>query len=90
LTAAEPALKATCAEASDIVVAHCGQGELPWLLSLTYPEKQIYAFEEQEDDYQLAVHTSYPPENLHFLRSRVDLPEGLRECVTIDLKTYPL
>jgi 1-acyl-sn-glycerol-3-phosphate acyltransferase len=90
LTAAEPALKATCAEASDIVVAHCGQGELPWLLSLTYPEKQIYAFEEQEDDYQLAVHTSYPPENLHFLRSREELPEGLRECVTIDLKTYPL
>ncbi|MBO6026188.1 MAG: 1-acyl-sn-glycerol-3-phosphate acyltransferase, partial [Bacteroidales bacterium] len=44
-----------------------GYGELAWVIALVHKEMQVYAYETDEDKYLVASHTSYIPENLHFI-----------------------
>lgn len=51
-----------------ILLTNSGYGELAWTIALVHRTMQVYAVEADEDKYLIAAHTSYIPENLHFLR----------------------
>ena len=58
-----------------ILLNNSGYGELAWTLALVHKETQVYAVEADEDKYLIAAHTSYIPENLHFLNEREEVPQ---------------
>lgn len=53
-----------------IVIPRCGHGEIAWLAALTYPQNEVYAYEEDEDMYTIAANTSHKPQNLHFFNGK--------------------
>ena len=57
-----------------ILVKNSGLGELAWTLALVHRDMQVYAIEADEDKHLIAAHTSYIPENLHFLRDSETVP----------------
>ena len=58
-----------------ILLANSGYGELAWTIALVHRTMQVYAVEADEDKYLIAAHTSYIPENLHFLRDGEAVPQ---------------
>jgi 1-acyl-sn-glycerol-3-phosphate acyltransferase len=58
-----------------ILLNNSGYGELAWTLALVHRTMQVYAMEPDEDKYLVAAHTSYIPENLHFLRKGEAVPQ---------------
>lgn len=59
---------------NSISILNFGQGELAWVLALANRKKQVYAFESDEDKYQIAAHCVGIPENLHFLKQESEIP----------------
>lgn len=59
---------------NSISILNSGQGELAWVLALANRKKQVYAFESDEDKYQIAAHCVGIPENLHFVKQESDIP----------------
>ena len=57
-----------------IMLKNSGYGELAWTMALVHRTMQVYAMEPDEDKYLVAAHTSYIPENLHFLREGEAVP----------------
>ena len=57
-----------------ILVQNSGIGELAWTIALVHRDTQVYAVEADEDKHLIASHTSYIPNNLHFLSSEQELP----------------
>lgn len=53
-----------------IIIPHCGHGESAWVAALSYPGREVYAYEEDEDMYTIAVNTTNKPQNLHFFNGR--------------------
>ena len=51
-----------------ILLKNSGLGELAWTIALVHRDTQVYAVEADMDKHLIALHTSYIPENLHFLR----------------------
>jgi 1-acyl-sn-glycerol-3-phosphate acyltransferase len=47
-------------------IMNSGHGEFAWLFALVNKEKDIYAFEADDEKYRLADGCSRKPENLHF------------------------
>ena len=68
-----------------ILVKNSGLGELAWTIALVHRDAQVYAVEADEDKHLIASHTSYIPDNLHFVNSETDVPEY--DCV-IDTQTF--
>ena len=58
-----------------ILLKNSGLGELAWTLALVYRDTQVYAIEADDDKHLIAAHTSYIPENLHFLREGETVPK---------------
>ena len=58
-----------------ILLNNSGYGEMAWTLALVHRTMQVYAMEPDEDKYLVAAHTSYIPENLHFLRDGEAVPQ---------------
>ena len=58
---------------NSIAITSSGYGELAWTIALLHQDTQIYAFEADEDKFLIATHTSYIPENLHFLKDGKEL-----------------
>ena len=69
----------------NILVKNSGIGELAWTIALVHRDAQVYAVETDEDKHLIASHTSYIPDNLHFVNSETDVPEC--DCV-IDTQTF--
>jgi hypothetical protein len=68
-----------------ILLKNSGIGVLAWTLALVHRDTQIYAVEADTDKHLIAAHTSYIPENLHFLRDGETLPQ----CdYSIDCQTF--
>ena len=61
-------------QGENIMVKNSGHGELAWTLALVHRDRQVYAVESDEDQFLLASHTSYIPENLHFARNEAEIP----------------
>ena len=57
-----------------ILVTNSGIGELAWTIALVHRDIQIYALEADEDKYLIASHTSYIPDNLHFILDGEEVP----------------
>ena len=57
-----------------ILLQNSGYGELAWTMALVHRTMQVYAMESDEDKYLVAAHTSYIPENLHFVRNGEAVP----------------
>ena len=72
-------------EGQNILVKNSGIGELAWTIALVHRDMQVYAMETDEDKHLIASHTSYIPDNLHFVSNETDVPEC--DCV-IDAKTF--
>lgn len=68
-----------------VLVKNSGQGELAWTIALVHRKMQVYAVEADEDKHLIASHTSYIPDNLHFVRVEADGPDC--ECV-MDTKIF--
>ena len=58
-----------------ILLTNSGYGELAWTMALVHKEMQVYALESDEDNYLVAAHTSYIPENLHFMHEGETIPQ---------------
>ena len=58
---------------NSIAITNSGYGELAWTIALLHRDTQIYAFEANEDKFLIATHTSYIPENLHFVKDGKEL-----------------
>ena len=75
-------LKRICTHAAEIdalnyqsiLLKNSGIGELAWTIALVQRDIQVYAVEADEDKYLIASHTSYIPDNLHFIPDGQDLP----------------
>ena len=72
-------------EGQSILVKNSGIGELAWTIALVHRDMQVYAVEANEDKYLIASHTSYIPNNLHFVSNETDVPEF---DYVIDLETF--
>ncbi|MCR5659239.1 MAG: 1-acyl-sn-glycerol-3-phosphate acyltransferase [Bacteroidales bacterium] len=59
----------------NILVRNSGYGELAWTIALVHRTMQVYAVEADEDKHLIAAHTSYIPENLHFLYDGEAVPQ---------------
>ena len=59
-------------QGDSILLKNSGYGELAWTIALVHRDMQIYAVEADEDQFLLASHTSYIPENLHFARNEFE------------------
>jgi len=57
-----------------ILLKNSGIGELAWTIALVHRDTQVYAMEADEDKYLIASHTSYIPDNLHFIPDGQELP----------------
>jgi len=62
-------------DSQNILVSNSGIGELAWTIALVHRDTQVYAVETDEDKYLIASHTSYIPNNLHFLRDGDTVPQ---------------
>ncbi len=60
-------------QGDSIWVKNSGYGELAWTLALVHRDMQVYAVETDEDQFLLASHTIYIPENLHFARNEAEI-----------------
>ena len=58
-----------------LLIRNSGYGELAWTLALVHRDMQVYALETDEDKHLIASHTSYIPENLHFVSGGEVVPE---------------
>ncbi|MBR5911336.1 MAG: 1-acyl-sn-glycerol-3-phosphate acyltransferase [Bacteroidales bacterium] len=58
-----------------ILLKNSGIGELAWTLALVHRDMQVYAIEADTDKHLIAAHTSYIPENLHFVREGETVPQ---------------
>ena len=61
-------------DCQSLLVKNSGIGELAWTVALVHRDMQVYAVESDEDKYLVASHTSYIPDNLHFILDEQDLP----------------
>lgn len=61
-------------EGQSILVKNSGIGELAWTIALVHRDTQVYAMEADEDKHLIASHTSYIPDNLHFMLEGQELP----------------
>ena len=61
-------------DGQSILVKNNGIGELAWTIALVHRDMQVYAVEADEDRYLIASHTSYIPNNLHFILDGQELP----------------
>ena len=61
------AIPASCGA---VVMDHSGQGETAFLVALTHPSAQVYAFEEDSELHRIAAACANAPANLHFLPGR--------------------
>ena len=61
-------------EGQNILVKNSGIGELAWTIALVHRDIQVYAMEADEDKHLIASHTSYIPDNLHFMLEGQELP----------------
>ena len=59
----------------NILLRNSGYGELAWTIALVHRTMQVYAVEADEDKHLIAAHTSYIPENLHFLYDGEAVPQ---------------
>jgi len=59
---------------NSILLKNSGYGELAWTLALVHRDTQVYAVEADEDKHLIASHTSYIPDNLHFVLEGQELP----------------
>ena len=59
---------------SSILVKNSGIGELAWTIALVHRDMQVYALEADDDKHLIASHTSYIPDNLHFIHDGEDVP----------------
>ncbi len=59
----------------NILIRDSGYGELAWTVALVHRDMQVYAVEADDDKHLIAAHTSYIPDNLHFVQSDGDLPQ---------------
>ena len=57
-----------------VLLKNSGIGELAWTIALAHRDTQVYAVEADEDKYLIASHTSYMPDNLHFILEGQELP----------------
>ena len=68
-----------------ILLKNSGIGELAWTIALVHRDIQVYAVEADEDKYLIASHTSYIPDNLHF----IPVGQELLNCEhIIDTQTF--
>lgn len=68
-----------------ILVTNSGIGELAWTIALVHRDMQVYAVEADEDKQLIASHTSYIPDNLHFILDGQEVPS----CdYSIDTQTF--
>ena len=58
----------------NVLLKDSGYGELAWTIALVHRDTQVYAVEADEDKYLIASHTSYIPDNLHFILEGQELP----------------
>ena len=72
-------------EGQSILVKNSGIGELAWTIALVHRDIQVYAEEADEDKHLIASHTSYIPDNLHFVLDEQELPTCEQ---TIDTQTF--
>ena len=70
---------------NSILLRNSGYGELAWTLALVHRDTQVYAVEADEDKHLIASHTSYIPDNLHFVLEGQALPECEQ---VIDTQTF--
>ena len=61
-------------DGQSILVKNSGIGELAWTIAMVHRDMQVYAVEADEDKYLIASHTSYIPNNLHFILDGQELP----------------
>ena len=62
-------------EGQNVLVTNSGIGELAWTIALVHRDMQVYAVEADEDKHLIASHTSYIPDNLHFMRKSEVFPQ---------------
>ena len=59
----------------NILIRDSGYGELAWTVALVHRDTHVYALEADADKHLIAAHTSYIPENLHFLSQEDEVPK---------------
>ena len=57
-----------------VLVKNSGIGELAWTIALVHRDMQVYAVETDEDKHLIASHTSFIPDNLHFILDGQAMP----------------
>ena len=68
-----------------ILIRNSGYGELAWTVALVHRNAQVFAVETDDDKQLVASHTSYIPENLHFVHEG----DVFQDCVyTIDNQDF--
>ena len=70
---------------ASVLVTNSGIGELAWTLALVHRDMQVYAVEGDDDKHLIAAHTSYIPDNLHFIHEGEEVPTCDN---TIDKQTF--
>ena len=58
-----------------ILIRNSGYGALAWTVALVHRDTQVFAVEADNDKHLIASHTSYIPDNLHFVSEGEVLPE---------------
>ncbi len=58
-----------------LLIRDSGYGELAWTVALVHRHMQVYAVEADVDKHLIASHTSYIPDNLHFLSQDDEIPK---------------
>ncbi len=58
-----------------VLVQDSGYGELAWTLALVHRDMRVYAVEADDDKHLVAAHTSYIPDNLHFVQGAETVPQ---------------
>ena len=68
-----------------ILLLNSGIGELAWTMALVHRDAEIFALENDEDQYLIASHCSYIPDNLHFYQGDESV---LNAEITIDSQEF--
>jgi hypothetical protein len=58
-----------------ILIRNSGYGALAWTVALVHRDTQVFAVEADNDKHLVASHTSYIPDNLHFVSEGEVLPD---------------
>ena len=58
-----------------ILIRNSGYGALAWTVALVHRDTQVFAVEADNDKHLIASHTSYIPDNLHFVSEGEVLPD---------------